>query len=179
MEKACGEILAYINADDIYTHGAFGEVARLYSADPEAYWFAGRGRVLNSSGEEIAKAVTWYKNLFLSINHKSLILILNYLMQPSVFITRSAWQKFGPFTGNKNFVTEYDLWSKIAKHGMPMVSDKYFSGFRIEPSTITKTNTRKLLAEDEKIVRKYTSNSIILLLHALHNYGRRLIGGVI
>lgn len=179
MEKATGEILAYINADDIYAQRAFSEVARLYSSNPKAYWFAGRGKVINSNGHEIAKAVTWYKNLCLFLNHKSLILILNYFMQPSVFITRKAWNKFGPFTGTSDFVTEYDMWLKIAKCRMPVVSDKYFSSFRIEPSTITQRNTNKLLSEDEKIIIKYTSNALILFLHKLHNFGRKFVGRIV
>lgn len=176
--KTNGEILTYINADDTYENGAFNEVVKLYLSNPVALWFAGRGKVINSSGREIARGVTWYKNLLLSLNSGFYLLVINYLMQPSVFITREAWKKFGPFTGTSEFVTEYDMWLKIAKCRMPVVSDKYLSSFRIEPSTITKTRTKKLLSEDEKIVRKYTKDSMSLLLHTLHNRGRRFIGRI-
>jgi len=179
MKKANGEILTYINADDIYPQGAFSEVAELYSANSEAYWFAGRGKVINANGGQIAKFATWYKNLLLSLNSTFYLLVTNYLMQPSVFITRKAWNKFGPFTGTTGFITEYDMWLKIARHQMPVVSNKYLSNFRIEPSTITKRNTNKLLSEDEKIIRKHTSNLLIIGLHKLHNYARKFIGGIV
>jgi glycosyltransferase involved in cell wall biosynthesis len=179
MKRADGEILTYINADDVYTQGAFSEVTRLYSANPGAYWFAGKGKVIDSSGKEIAKTITWYKNLLLSLNSIFYLLVTNYFMQPSVFITRKVWKEFGPFMGTSDFVMEYDLWLKMARRQTPVISKKYLSEFRIEPSTITKNMSKRLLSEDEKIVRKYTSNNIVLFLHALHNYGRRLIGGIV
>ncbi len=179
LGKATGDILTYINADDVYLSGALSEISKMYISNSSALWFAGRGKVINSNGREIAKIVTCYKNFLLSLNSKIYLLITNYLMQPSVFVTKKAWEKFGPFTGTSDFVTEYDLWLKITSHKMPVVTDKYLSGFRVEPSTITKTMTEKLLSEDEKVVKKYTGNIIILFLHMLHNYGRRFVGGVI
>jgi len=162
MRKANGEILTYINADDIFLPGAFNEISRLYLTDSDSLWFAGKGKVINSSGKEIAKLVTQYKNLLLLINSKHFLMMVNYLMQPSVFITKKAWKKFGPFRGTLDFVTEYDLWLKIANHKMPAVSGDYLSSFRIESSTITKKSYKALLAEDQKIVNRYTPSRTLL-----------------
>ena len=172
FKKAKGKILAYINADDIYKDGALAEIERLYRLNIDALWFAGRGNVIDKNGVEIAKFATAYKNLLLFLNRKSLILILNYLMQPSVFITKKAWTRFGPFTGSRNFVMEYDLWLKIAKFKMPVVTKRYLSSFRIEPGTITKKYSEILLKEDEMIIKRHTDNPLILFLHGLHNIGR-------
>lgn len=169
FRKTRGKILTYINADDVYQEGAFREIERLYRLNIDALWFAGRGKIIDSKGVTITKWVTRYKNLFLLLNQKYLLLILNYLMQPSVFITRVAWKRFGPFVGTKKFVMEYDLWLKISKIKMPIITNKYLSSFRIESSTITKKSSDILLEEDEKIVKKYTSNQLILLLHRFNN----------
>ena len=75
-------------------------------------------------------------------------------MQPSVFITRKAWEQFGPFTGTGSFVTEYDLWLKLSKISMPIILKRNISKFRIEQTTKTKTMSGYLLSEDLKIVRK-------------------------
>ena len=169
---ARGKIIAYINADDEYLPGAFSEIEKMYRTNVDALWFAGRGRVVNENGIRIAAIPTFYKNLLLFINHKSLLLILNYLMQPSVFISKTAWKRFGPFIGHSNFVLEYDLWLKISQVKMPIVTDRYLSSFRIEKNTITKQSSDLLLGEDEKILRKYTKETIIIFLHRLHNFGR-------
>lgn len=172
FRMAKGKIMAYINADDEYLPGAFSEIEKMYRANVDALWFAGRGRVVDGYGIRIATLSTYYKNLLLTINHHQLLLIVNYLMQPSVFISKSVWKRFGPFIGHTNFVLEYDLWLKISQVKMPIVTDRYLSSFRIEKNTITKTSSDLLLKEDEKILKKYTEDPIIIFLHRLHNLGR-------
>jgi len=179
LKKATGQILTYINADDAYTSGALNDVAKTYMAHPEALWFAGKGIVIDSKGRQIAKPVTWYKNVFLSLNLKSLLLIINYLMQPSVFITRSAYEKYGPFSGTSDFVTEYDLWLRLSNYRMPIVINKTLSKFRIEGNTKTSIMPKDLLHEDEKIARKYTNNIAILLLHKLNNILRLFVSSIL
>lgn len=171
---AKGKILSYVNADDEYLPGAFSEIERMYRTNIDALWFAGRGRVIDKESLRIAKWLTFYKNLLLTINNQSLLLIVNYLMQPSIFITKKTWKRFGPFIGYKNFVLEYDLWLKISKIKMPVTTTKYLSSFRIEPDTISASSSESLLEQDEKILEKYTGSSLIKFLHKLHNVGRLL-----
>jgi glycosyltransferase involved in cell wall biosynthesis len=179
FRKSRGKILTFINADDIYTNGAFNEIERLYRLNVDALWFAGGGNVINSIGIEITHFVSLYKNIFLFLNNRLLLLILNYLMQPSVFITKTAWKRYGPFYGTNKFVLEYDLWLKISKIRMPVVTNMYLSSFRIEPSTITKISSEALLREDKKVLARYTSNPVIIFLHSLHNLGRIAVGKIV
>jgi glycosyltransferase involved in cell wall biosynthesis len=175
FRQAKGKIVSYINADDEYLPGAFSEIERMYRANIDAFWFVGRGRVVDGEGKRIARWTTFYKNFLLFLNLKPLLLITNYLMQPSVFITKTTWIRFGPFTGYDNFVLEYDLWLRISNLKMPVITDKYLSSFRIEPGTISASLSEKLLGQDEKILRKYTKNPLILMLHKLHNIGRLIV----
>ena len=175
LSKATGEILTFINADDVYEPGAFNSVARAYVGNPDALWFAGRGKVINSSGREITKTVTWYKNFLLSLNFRLNLLVINYFMQPSVFITCKTWKHFGTFTGTQNFVMEYDLWLKLAASAMPAIINKYLSSFRLSGENISSTSFKNTLKEDFRIVKKYTGNPLILFLHQLNNWGRVLV----
>lgn len=177
--KAKGKILSFINADDVYEKGAFLEIERMYALNIDSMWFAGRGNVIDAKGMKIAEWATMYKNILQYINSRFFLLCTNYLMQPSVFVTKSAWDRFGPFTGTKKFVMEYDLWLKLSKIKMPIITNKYLSSFRIEPSTISKKSTKELLNEDEKVIKRYTSNPLILLIHKLHNLGRVVVGEIV
>ena len=179
LGKATGEILTFINADDVYEPGALDSVAESYVGNSNALWFAGRGKVINSNGREITKTVTWYKNFLLSINFRLNLLVINYFVQPSIFITRKAWKQFGPFTGTNNFVMEYDLWLKLAAISMPVIIDKYLSSFRLSGENISSTSFKNTLKEDFRIVKKYTGNPLILFLHELNNWGRVLVVGIV
>lgn len=172
LKKAKGEIVTYINADDVYTKGSFESVVAHYIENPNAVWFAGRGIVIDENDNEIAKLATWYKSFLLSLNSVHCSLVTNYFMQPSVFLTKKAIKRYGLFTGTSDFVMEYDMWLKIGKDQMPVVINKVLSKFRLVKDTKTSTNSKKLLDEDEKIVKKYTKNNLILFLHSLNNFFR-------
>lgn len=175
LKKATGAILTYINADDCYKSGAFAAVSKAFLENPNALWFAGRGIVVDEKGKEIAQAISWYKKFLLSLNFRFNLLITNYLMQPSVFFTREAYKKYGPFIGTPDFIMEYDFWLKLSHISMPVVLREGVSEFRIEPGTKTKRMFKKTLFEDMKIVKRYTKNPFILALHKLNNFGRVII----
>jgi len=168
--RAKGEIVTYINADDVYEDGALFEIAGQYQKHSEALWFAGRGKVINKKGEEIAKLATWYKNLLLSASSRFNLLSTNYLTQPSVFLTKKAYQKYGPFHGTANgVVMEYELWLRLSKDSMPYVIPKTLSAFRITGENISSTSYKDTLKEDEIIAKRFTKNKFILLLHKFNN----------
>jgi len=179
LKKATGEILTYINADDVYENKAFETVSGYFLENPNNLWFAGKGIVIDENGIEIAKIATRYKNFLFSINSRLFLLITNYLMQPSVFITRKAYKKYGQFTGTTNFIMEYEMWLRLAKLKMPCLINKNLSKFRLEANTKTKQMSEKLLDEDENIIKKFTNNIIILTLHKLHNLVRLMFSNFV
>jgi len=172
LSKATGDIVTYINADDVYKKGALLEVGRYFAKHPKTFWVAGKGEIIDLKGKVISSLVTDYKNFLLSQNKYELLLMVNYLMQPSVFLSMKAYQKFGPFTGRKPSVMEYDLWLKLGKKQMPKIIDKILSSFRLYKGSISTREFKKVLVADEEIAEKYTQNPLILLLHYLHNVGR-------
>src|SRR3989304_2671234 len=172
LSKATGDIVTYINADDVYKKGALLEVGRYFAKHPKTFWVAGKGEIIDLKGKVISSLVTNYKNFLLSQNRYELLLMVNYLMQPSVFISKKAFHKYGPLIGTEIGVMEYDLWLKIGEDEMPEIMDSTLSSFRIYQGSISTKNFKKMLLSDEKTAEKYTQNPLILLLHYLHNVGR-------
>jgi len=172
FEKANGDVLAYINADDTYELGALRKVGGYFLGHPDSLWLAGRGKVINKKGDEVAKAIAIYKNILLKINSYKLLLVTNYLIQPSVFLTRKAWSKYGPFQGKTKFVMEYEMWLRMGKKCMPAIIDDNLSSFRMSGENISAVQYEQTLSEDENIVLRHTKNKLVLGLHRLNNLGR-------
>jgi len=175
LEKASGQILTYINADDIYQADALIKVGKYFTKNSGTLWLAGKGDIIDENGIRIANIIGKYKNHLLLLNNYSWLLTVNYLIQPSVFISKEAYQKYGPFSGTKASVMEYDLWLKLGKIAMPKILDEYLSSFRLFRGSISTANFKQLLMEDEKIAEKYTANQLILAFHYLHNIGRIVV----
>jgi glycosyltransferase involved in cell wall biosynthesis len=172
FKKANGEVYAYLNADDVFKKGALKKVAGAFKKNRDALWVAGKGRIINKRGIEITSWVTKYKNLLLDRNKFRLLLTVNYLVQPSVFISKKAFEKYGPFVGWRKSIMEYDLWLKIGEKEMPVVIKDCLSGFRIAEGTASSTLYRQILAKDHQLAARYTKNPFILSLHHLNNLGR-------
>ncbi len=175
FRKANGNIITFINADDTYEMDTFKTISEYYKKFPKSLWFAGKGRVIDEEDREVAQVVTMYKSLLLTFNSYIMLLIVNYLMQPSIFLTRKSYKKYGEFIGVGKAVLEYDKWLTIGKDEMPVIINKNLSNFRLYRSAFSSSETEKILAEDLKITNKYTSNKFILILHQLHNIARKVL----
>jgi glycosyltransferase involved in cell wall biosynthesis len=172
--KAKGDILGFLNADDLLQEGALLKLAETVKSNPNSYWFAGKSVVINSKSEQILNLIMVYKNMLLTFNIKMLLIVVNYLMQPSVFITKKAFTKFGLFTGEGKYIMEYDYWLRLAQLAMPVVIPAVLSKFRMATGMASMSYADTLLASDEKIVKKYTSNRLLLSMHRFHNYLRKI-----
>lgn len=172
LKKATGALLAYINADDVYKKGALLEVGQLLKTYPDTLWITGYGDIIDKNGSIRSSLVTKYKNILLNNNNYSLLLIVNFITQPSTFLSRRAFEEFGPFTGTKKYVMEYDLWLKLGKVRMPFVIKENLSSFRLTNDNISAVSAKELLKIDNQLVGKYTTNGLFLALHKLHNLGR-------
>ncbi len=172
LNHASGSIITFINADDIYDMNALTEVGTYFLNNPETPWLIGFGNIINTKGESISSVVTDYKNFLLSINNFNLLLIINYISQPSVFLSAKTYKNFGPFTGTNKYVMEYALWLKIGRIHMPVIIKRNLSSFRLTMDNISATLYYELLNLDYHIANDFTNNPIILIFHRLHNLSR-------
>ena len=176
FDKARGEILTFINGDDYYEKGAFLSVGKYFQRHTNCLWLVGRGKVVDKKGKEYARFVTWYKNLLLWINKYFCLLLVNYIMQPSVFFTKEAYRRYGPIKGDKVHLREFDFWYKLGKVSMPGVLNEYLSCYSLFPGTGSTIYYEPIILKDDyETTKNYTTNPIILFLRLFHNYGRILI----
>src|SRR5437763_8306152 len=92
---AGGEIFGWLNADDVYLPGALDAVGHRFAQRPDAIWATGPCLIIDDDGNEIRKAVTAYKNLFLRHYSYRLHLVQNFVSCPSTFVRRSAFDRVG------------------------------------------------------------------------------------
>lgn len=175
IARAQGEIIGWLNSDDLYLPGTLQKVADYFTAHPDCNWLYGRCRIVDDENREIRKMITWYKNLVSRKFYLPLLLIENFISQPAVFFRRSAFEKTGPLALDLPLALDYDLWLRMAKQGPPGIVNEYLASFRVHRLAKSAIHSRKQFLEQFEIHKKYDQRKLWLFLHRLNI--ARAIGG--
>ena len=95
FQMATGEVLAYLNADDVYEPGALVKVGNFITRHPQAYWVTGRCRFIDANDKEIRRVAAWYKYFWLLWGSYCALMVLDYVSQPATFWHREVIMQIG------------------------------------------------------------------------------------
>ena len=108
FKKATGEIVAWLNSDDLYLPGAVSAAVEIFEEHPEvgvvygdAISADGEGRLLNE-----LRAASW-----------DVLDLLQFkiICQPAVFMRRSALEAVGYLDPSYHFFLDHQLWIRLAR----------------------------------------------------------------
>jgi GT2 family glycosyltransferase len=155
IRLAEGEIVGWLNADDVYLPGALEAVGRALASAPEARWATGPCLIMDDDGNEIRKAVTAYKTFFLRHYSYSLHLVQNFVSCPSTFVRRSAFDRVGLLDERFGYSMDYDLWLRLGRLSSPVVLDKTLAGFRMAPGSLSMSGFERQFVEHAQNAREH------------------------
>jgi glycosyltransferase involved in cell wall biosynthesis len=170
MKKAKGEIVAYINSDDVYLPNTFFTVAEYFMQHPKTMWATGDYFIIDAEGRKIQSYVAWYKTMLRQQPTFSKLSVANYIIQPSTFWRRSVYKEVGMFDESLRYCMDYDFWMRlIQKHPLAVIKN-HFSLFRIHSLSKGGSQYEKQFAEEHTVLLRYTKNPVLLVLHKLHAF---------
>ena len=103
FHRTSGEIMAYLNSDDLYLPGTLNYVARFFMQHPEIDVVYGHRILINERDNEIGRWV-------LPPHDKEVLLWADYIPQETLFWRRSIWEKVGGYLDeNFFFAMDWDL----------------------------------------------------------------------
>ena len=93
LKIASGEIIGYLNADDVYEPHALFRISNFFKENPKILWTTGKCSIIDDKGKEIRPFIKLWKHIWqkiaLSINKEfEILLVLNYISQPATFIKK-------------------------------------------------------------------------------------------
>lgn len=169
LRMTSGDVVAYLNSDDIYEPGALQVVGRFFASHTKAAWLTGRCRLINQYGTEIRRGITLYKNFMLSTNNYQVLQVLDFISQPATFWRKKVFDEIGDFDDELDYAMDYDYSLRVGMKHKLWVVNKYLASFRIHPSSKSGAYTIAQFEEDFQIAKKYSSSRLLLYLHAVHN----------
>lgn len=168
---ARGEIIAWLNSDDLYDEGAFLTVGRYFAEHPDVMWLYGRAIIIDEEGEEIRRWVTNYKNFFLPRYRYSGLLIQNTLSQMAVFFRRRVVEEVGLLDVGLHNAMDYDYWLRLGKRYKPAYLDQNFGKFRLHTGSKTIKQSRDLFDSDYACAKKYgAGRPHLIFLHKIFHF---------
>jgi glycosyltransferase involved in cell wall biosynthesis len=152
--RASGEIVAYLNSDDLYTQRALGEVALEFGDHPEYAVIHGQTITTDQEGKQRGIFGSSF-DLISSIDGCN-----DTVAQPSAFIRRKALLDIGLMDINLHRAMDYDLWLRLrVKYPFHYVP-RCWSKFRCHPKS--KSSGRIPLRSDSlSIMRKLYSTTAL------------------
>ncbi|MGD0461440.1 MAG: glycosyltransferase family 2 protein [Tepidisphaeraceae bacterium] len=158
LAMAKGDIVAWINCDDLYAPGSLAIVAKAFEQAPSAQWLVGRCEIIDGDGHVARPSVTDYKNRRLrSFSYKSL-LRMNFISQPAVFWRRSFGLSVGELDESLYWTMDYDLWLRMAQRCPPLVIDSTLARFRVHDSSKSRGGYREQFAEGYRVACRYAGD---------------------
>ncbi len=168
FKMASGEIIAWLNADDLYDTGAFFAMAKHFKEHPECMWLFGRCIIIDENDKEIRQWMTAYKNLFLPHYSYTSLLIQNFISQMAVFFRKKAANEVGELDVELRNAMDYDFWLRLGKRYKPDYIDQNFGKFRIHGGSKTVKENDNLFGNDYLCAKKYAEGRLwIIFLHKL------------
>ncbi|OGP14094.1 MAG: hypothetical protein A2054_08640 [Deltaproteobacteria bacterium GWA2_55_10] len=173
IRMATGDIIAYLNSDDIYEPGALKKAADFFVNNPDKIWLTGRCRIIDTEGKEVRRLIAEYKNFLLGRYSYNILLITNFISQPATFLKREAFEKFGLFDETQHRVMDYEYWLRVGAAEAPGILDDCLASFRVHPASKTSSSFHSTFKEELEVARKYSGSGLINGLHYLSNLGIR------
>ena len=119
LAVATGDILAWLNADDIYYPGALRRVKQAFEErqQSDTVLCFGGCPIINAQGKEIRQGITRFKELFYPVSSRFTYQCINYLSQPALFFRRSAFEQAGPLREDMRAAWDYEFILRLWRSG--------------------------------------------------------------
>jgi glycosyltransferase involved in cell wall biosynthesis len=131
LRRARGDILAYLNSDDVYFPGALKTVLNYFKTHSKCLALYGDGWHLYEDGSIMERYYTerWSYPRLLDVC---------YLCQPAVFWRREVMERFGVFNDTLRYAPDYDYWLRVGREiDFSYLKGAYLAGSRLHQATIT------------------------------------------
>lgn len=166
-----GDLLAYLNSDDVYLPNALTAVGE-YFTKTHADWITGDCLVIDENGKKSKNnwLISGYKRFLMALYSPTTLRIADSMLpQPSTFWSRRAYQRIGKFNPKYHYVMDYDYWLRLSKYYRPHDLRVVLSGFRAQPNSKSETSRDKLMAEGVVALKANGAKNWEISLHKIHS----------
>jgi len=149
---ATGDIVAYLNSDDVYLPGALYAVAQYFTKHASCKWLTGACITYGVA----AKTYTWTPEIPIL---DASWLYRNFIPQPATFWSISLMDQHGYFDAKLKYCMDYDYWLRLVAGGEHCNTiTQTLAGFRLQQNSKTISETASFIPEQDLVRMRYKSH---------------------
>lgn len=150
FRKATGDVIAWINSDDMLYPGSLKLINDFFTMNPEKSVLVGNQVFINGEGAviEVVKAQSFSYDWLLNGVKSS-------VMQNSTFFRSQVFDKTGYLDESLHYTMDRDLFIRIAKYYEIFTTDKNLAYFRFWEDSKTYTSKINFFKDLIKVKKKY------------------------
>jgi glycosyltransferase involved in cell wall biosynthesis len=160
-----GDLIGWVNSDDLLYPGALARVAEAFAARPEAPWLHGGCEIIDEHDRPIRRWVTAYKDFRCRHYSRRALLVENFVSQMTVFWRRSSMERIGVLDASLRYSFDYEYWLRLSALGDPLYVPARLAAFRWYTSSKSGANFERQFAEDHEAFRRHAPPDPFLRLH--------------
>lgn len=149
FNRGDGDILAWLNADDVYFPGAIKEAVRLLQQNPDALMVSGSVQMIDEGGG-VQGAV-----LAGDLSLEDMLALREYIPQPGAFIRRAAFDVSGGLDEALDFAFDLDLFLRLRQQGEMCSSASIFAAHRLHAQSKTISQHPLMRREAAQVARRF------------------------
>lgn len=141
LERCTGDIVAYLNSDDVFLPGALDLVAKTFVEHPGWNWLTGECVLFGDASQACVKGSSATTDVadWLSYNRAP---------QQSTFWRRSLVERYGMFEERYRYIFDYEYWVRLVAAGEVCHAVNFpLAGFRLHGAS-------KTVGEDQPFARE-------------------------
>ena len=150
MAMATGEIVAWINSDDMYHTGALHIVGQIFAQLPEVEWLTGTPTLYDAEGLCVKTFPTqyWSWERFKRGDFR-------WLQQESTFFRKSLFDRVGGLNMQYRLAADFELWCKMFQVSKLYSVNTILGGFRQHGEQLSIEGQNRYEAEVKVICQTY------------------------
>lgn len=154
LVKAKGDIVGWLNSDDLLLPGALDAVAAAFESS-DCDWVHGDCKIIDPNDKEIRSWISKYKRYHARRYNRRRLLMRNFVSQMTVFWRRELIDQVGLLDPSVSLAFDYDYWLRLSKLAAPIYLDQAIAAFRWYPASKSGANFREQFDQDRQIAIKH------------------------
>lgn len=169
-----GDVMAWLNSDDMYAPGALARVGAQFAASPHAQLMYGEGWYIDVDGQFLHPCHFVRHNIT-----RRYLVNIDPILQPAAFWRRRLWQRVGPLNAELNWVFDWEWFLRAYSLAAFTYLPEFLAFYRVQPEAKTRTGGMARRLEHGRVTRQYGGwwhpNHVMQQIRYVEYLGQRLV----